>query len=240
MTATELATYLVGPSLPHLAGQVGRWLSTNRGFRSFADTCKDRIRKKLRDAGGPEDRRDIFAEVEFAYFITADPRFKVAYEPYGSSDGRTPDFHVQTDHAGEFNLETKRVRESGATNDLEAVRQAIVDGIRGVPSSLGFCVDILHDDSPLELIARLRRATTAVVAQCVEAIRKSKDTLAPDQDVTLPIAGFGEAHPDQSPRERPEFADGLPRRGSTGRLLPAGVLQVQRRTVGLLGATSTR
>jgi len=190
MTDTQLATYLVGPSLPHLEGQVGRWLSTNRGFRSFADTYKDRIRKKLRDAGGPEDRRDIFAEVEFAYFITADLRFKVAYESYGSSDGRTPDFHVQTDHAGEFNFETKRVRESGATNDLEAVRQAIVDGIRSVPSRLGFCIDILHDDSPLELISRLRGATTAVVAQCVEAIRKSKDTLAPDQDVSLPIAGF--------------------------------------------------
>jgi hypothetical protein len=95
--ADRLATELVG------------WLAGSERFRAFAETYRDKIRKKLRSAGDADARRDVRAELQVARLLLTDRRFELAFEAYGS--GKVgPDLTVAFRGGRSFNLEVTRRR----------------------------------------------------------------------------------------------------------------------------------
>ena len=73
----------------------------------FAETYRDKIRKKLRYASEPDMRLDVRTELLVARLLLADRRFGLAFEAYGS--GKIgPDLTVSFRGARSFNLEVTR------------------------------------------------------------------------------------------------------------------------------------
>ncbi|MEO8540254.1 MAG: hypothetical protein ABI577_10980 [bacterium] len=108
-TVERLVRYLLdGGEDDPLAGELLAWLAGSARFRTFADTNRDKIRKKLRGASDADARRDVRAELRVAERLLADRRVGLAFEAYGS--GRPgPDFTV-TLGGDRFNLEVTRLR----------------------------------------------------------------------------------------------------------------------------------
>ena len=111
MTSVErLAHELFDGSLDYpLAEELTGWLGGSRRFRAFAETHRDKIRKKLRGAADAEARRDVRAELRVAYLLLADRRVELAFEAYGSGKPG-PDFTVTLRGERTFNLEVTMVR----------------------------------------------------------------------------------------------------------------------------------
>lgn len=99
----------------HLATELATWLAGSKRFRAFAETHRDKIRKKLRGATDAEARRDVRAELRAAHLLLADRRIEVAFEAYGSAKGG-PDFTVTFRGERSFNLEVTRQRRTPETN----------------------------------------------------------------------------------------------------------------------------
>lgn len=92
-----------------LADELVGWLHGSRRFRAFAETYRDKIRKKLRSAADDESRRDVRAELQAARLLLADRRLALVFEAYGAGKGG-PDFSVTFRGERPFNLEVTRPR----------------------------------------------------------------------------------------------------------------------------------
>src|SRR5438874_7196116 len=106
----ELTGYLFGPSDSSLAAEVGPWLVASPRFRAFAETYRDKIRKKAQGQRDDEGRRDLAFELGIALRVLAEPRFALEYEPYGVGE-RAPDFRVTFRSRLRFNIEVRRLRQ---------------------------------------------------------------------------------------------------------------------------------
>jgi hypothetical protein len=104
-----------------LAPEVRGWLEASSRFRVFAETNRDKIRKKLRSAADADASRDVRAELLASYLLVADRRFEVAFEAYGAGR-RGPDLTTAFRTNQRFNLEVTRVRAAAGT--AEAVNPA--------------------------------------------------------------------------------------------------------------------
>ena len=93
--------------------ELAAWVNGSRRFRAFAETHRDKIRKKLRGAVDPDARRDVRAELAVARLLLDDRRIELAFEGYGSGNPG-PDFTVLFRGARSFNLEVTRPRRGGA------------------------------------------------------------------------------------------------------------------------------
>ncbi len=101
---------------PHaLRPMMMEWIISSRRFAQFADTYRDKIRKKLRGAHAWEAVRDVQAELETAYRLLEVRRFEVAYEKYGVGKARCPDLTVTFRSHVVFNVEVTRMRAAPAT-----------------------------------------------------------------------------------------------------------------------------
>ena len=97
-----------GPQDPMTVELIG-WLAGSSRFRAFAETYRDKIHKKLRNATDPEAARDVRAELQIARLLLADRRFEVAFEAYGS--GKVgPDLTVSFRSTRTFDVEVTRLR----------------------------------------------------------------------------------------------------------------------------------
>ena len=92
-----------------LADELTGWLTSSKRFRAFADTHRDKIRKKLRGATDAESRHDVRAELRVAHLLLADRHIELAFEAYGSTIGG-PDFTVAYRGERSVNLEVTRQR----------------------------------------------------------------------------------------------------------------------------------
>jgi hypothetical protein len=121
-----------GPEDP-LAAELATWLEDSARFRSFANTYRDKIRKKLRGPGADDEAvRDVRAELQTARLLLADRRFEVAFEAYGS--GRPgPDLTVTFRAGQRFNVEVTRLRR---VPDGAVVGAAILAKLRQLPPSV--------------------------------------------------------------------------------------------------------
>lgn len=191
MTDSELANYVLADP-PMITALVKAWLSTDSSFRTFVQRNANKIRSKFRKASEVEDCHDVLAELEFARAILTDARFEIEYEPDIRSGLRNPDFLVKASHAGNFNLEVKRVRPSEATRRVREFQQVVLQGIRSVPSSLGVSLDILPASgaTAFELTGRLPASASRVVSQIVETIPKTEGTLGKEDTVSFHPEGF--------------------------------------------------
>ena len=142
-TAVErLARYLHDrePEDP-LAIELATWLESSPRFRAFADTYRDKIRKKLHGAGDAEAVRDVRAELQVARLLLAERRFEVAFEAYGA--GRAgPDLTVTFRAGRRFNVEVTRLRR---VPDPTAVGAAVLAKLHQLPPSVPNAVVLAID-----------------------------------------------------------------------------------------------
>lgn len=146
----ELSAYLFGSGDPSLATEVGRWLVASSRFRAFAETYRDKIRKKARGLRDDEGLRDLAFELAIAARLLDGRRFAVEYEPYGV-DQRAPDFRV-TFRSLRFNVEVRRVRGSvptaGAGLDPARLIRAVSDKLGQLPPAM-INVLVIGGDGPV-------------------------------------------------------------------------------------------
>jgi hypothetical protein len=93
--ALELLDHVFGPEPGPDAATFGRWLDASPRFRAFADTYRDKLRKKVATARDPAARRNLWAELGVAYLLARDRRLTVEYEHFGHGGQRAPDFTVR-------------------------------------------------------------------------------------------------------------------------------------------------
>src|SRR5688500_303755 len=91
-----------------MADELATWLRTSSRFRAFAESHRDKIRKKLRSAVDTDARLDVRAELQVAHLLLADRRIELAFEAYGSTKGG-PDFTVGFRGERTFNIEVTRL-----------------------------------------------------------------------------------------------------------------------------------
>jgi hypothetical protein len=127
-----LIAYLFGADSSELATEVGAWLVASPRFRVFAETYRDKIRKKARGLRDDEGRRDLSFELGIAFRLLEERRFALEYESYGMT-ARAPDFRVTFRTHVRFNVEVRRLRPA-ATSDAAADQARV---IRAVSDKLG-------------------------------------------------------------------------------------------------------
>jgi len=153
---TRLADDLVrtDDSLNH---ELASWLASSRRFRAFAETHRDKIRKKVRGATDPDALLDVRAELLVAHLLLADRRIELAFEAYGS--GRPgPDFSLTFRDAPSLNLEVTRPRSAAMVGPL-------LTKVRQLPPSRANAV----------VLALESRSAASDVAATVRELRERAD-----------------------------------------------------------------
>ena len=146
----DLIAYLFGAGHSSLADEVGPWVAASPRFRAFAETYRDKIRKKARGARDDEGRRDLTFELAVALRLLAERRFALEYESYGVAK-RAPDFRVTFRDQLRFNVEVRRLRRPpptpGARADPAPLVRAVCDKLGQLPPSM-INVLVLGADGP--------------------------------------------------------------------------------------------
>jgi hypothetical protein len=139
MPLDELTAYLFGAEHSSLAAEVDPWLVASPRFRVFAETYRDKIRKKARGLRDDESRRDFAFELAVASRLLQERRFTVEYESYGTGQ-RAPDFRVTFRSNLRFNVEVRRLRRSaptfGAPADRAGLIRAVCDKLGQLPPAM--------------------------------------------------------------------------------------------------------
>ena len=142
-TIERLVAYLVEDPRPDPAlADLPAWLAATPSFRAFAETNRDKIRKKLRHATDGPARLDVRAELRVAALLLADRRFELAYEAYGAGR-RGPDFTATFRAGRPFNVEITRRRPVQGLASLEAT---ILAKLRQLPASAANVLVISVDE----------------------------------------------------------------------------------------------
>src|SRR5262245_6505257 len=110
MTFDELITYIFAGQTHPFAAQFAQWATDSTRFRAFAETYRDKIRKKIRGIKDEPGLRDLQFELEVAYLLLQERHFVVEYEKYGVGKQRSADFHVTFRANLPFNVEVKHIR----------------------------------------------------------------------------------------------------------------------------------
>ncbi len=172
--------------------QLRHWLSAVPRFRDFARTYRDKIRHKFTGAKEVEDVNDILAEIEVACRFLAGPEFEVEYEPYGQGKSRSPDFCIRTQQYGDFNVETKRIRESVPVTLYNECLDRVISELRKVPSSLGVSFECYSLALSPGYAQRLNASIDSIRSQCLEALQSAIGKLTSGDSTTIAIKGFEE------------------------------------------------
>src|SRR5215210_362300 len=110
MPASDLIPYIFSNTRLPLAVQFAHWVNSSPRFRQFAETYRDKIRRKVRGITEAEGYADLQAELATAYFLVLERRFMVEYEKYGVGKQRGPDFSITYKTHTRFDVEVTRVR----------------------------------------------------------------------------------------------------------------------------------
>jgi hypothetical protein len=120
--------------------ELARWLAASPRFRTFAETHRAKIRKKLRTATNDETRRDVRAELLAARMFLADRRFDLAFEAHGAGKGG-PDFTVTFRDATTFDLEITRLRHLPEGTSGGPLLAKLRQLLPGVPNAVVIAID---------------------------------------------------------------------------------------------------
>jgi hypothetical protein len=146
----ELTAFLFGSRDSSLAAEIGPWLFASPRFRAFAETYRDKIRKKARAPRDDEGLRDLAFELAIALRLVEDRRFAVEYESYGV-DRRAPDFRVTFRTRLRLNVEVRRLRRSSTPSsaplDPTRIIRAVSDKLGQLPPAM-INVLVLGGDGP--------------------------------------------------------------------------------------------
>jgi len=135
----DLVAYLFGTGHSSLADEAGPWVAASPRFRAFAETYRDKIRKKARGVRDEEGRRDLKFELAIAVRLLAERRFALEYESYGAGR-RAPDFRVTFRSQVRFNVEVRRLRRRAPTPDAPSdparLVRAVCDKLGQLPPAM--------------------------------------------------------------------------------------------------------
>ncbi len=110
MTIDELLVYIFEGKTHDLATQFAAWVMASARFKAFAETYRDKIRKKIRGIRDEQGLRDLQFELEVAFLLLQERHFAVEYEKGGVGKQRGADFHVTFRTRIPFNVEVKHIR----------------------------------------------------------------------------------------------------------------------------------
>jgi hypothetical protein len=145
--------------------QFAHWVEASPRFRTFAETYRDKIRKKVRGITEAEGYRDLQAELATAYFLALERRFLVEYEKYGVGKQRGPDFSITYKTHTRFDVEVTRLRagQTGAALEPGKLANTLCAKLAQFPPSMINILVLAADDAPYsgdELAGGLRSAVT--------------------------------------------------------------------------------
>jgi hypothetical protein len=148
MSTNDLLPYIFSNTRLPLAVQFARWVRESPGFRAFAETYRDKIRKKVRTVTGAEGYADLQAELATAYFLAQERRFLVEYEKYGQGKQRGPDFSVTYKTHIRFDVEVTRLRGSqpGAPPEPGKLANTLCVKLQQLPPSMINVLVLAADD----------------------------------------------------------------------------------------------
>jgi hypothetical protein len=85
---------------------------------AFLQSYLSKIRKKVRMSRDAEETYNLYCELRTAYLLLQEPKFAVAYEPYGLREGRSADFAVTFRTNTVFHVEVTRQRRAHQEEQL--------------------------------------------------------------------------------------------------------------------------
>jgi len=142
MTIAELLNAIFDKEVPFWKPQFETWVRSSRRFRTFAETYRDKIRKKLRNVRDDAGLKDLYFELETAYHLLQDQRFTLEYEKYAPLKQRSPDFTAAFRVNTHFNVEVTCIRsvtqkESEPEKALfRKITEAVCDKLGQMPPSI--------------------------------------------------------------------------------------------------------
>src|SRR5215210_6349836 len=153
MAASELLPYIFTNTRLPLAVQFAHWVNSSPRFRQFAETYRDKIRRKVRGITEAEGYADLQAELATAYFLVLERRFMVEYEKYGVGKQRGPDFSVTYKTHVRFDVEVTRLRglregQVGAGTETGKLATTLCVKLRQLPPSMINLLVLAADDTP--------------------------------------------------------------------------------------------
>lgn len=111
MTDDQLLSYIFEDGRAHaLSAEFAAWLAASARFKLFAETYRDKIRKKIRGTRDDDGLRDLQFELQVAYLLLEERRLAVEYEKGGVGKQRGPDFYVTFKTRLPFNVEVTHIR----------------------------------------------------------------------------------------------------------------------------------
>jgi hypothetical protein len=140
MQTDELIAYIFERKPP--TPQFAHWLNRSKRFKTFVETYRDKIRKKVRYVENHDGLLDLTFELEMAYRLLNEPRFTLEYEKYTATKQRGPDYTVSFRTHVAFNVEVRRIRslDDSTTIDENVVitrlTDAVCDKVRQMPPSI--------------------------------------------------------------------------------------------------------
>lgn len=150
MPAGELLPYIFTNTRLPIAVQFAHWVQESPRFRAFAETYRDKIRKKVRGITESEGYGDLQAELATAYFLVSERRFLIEYEKYGLGKLRGPDFSITYKTHVRFDVEVTRLRggQAGATPEPGKIVNTLCAKLEQfLPSMINILV-LTSDDAP--------------------------------------------------------------------------------------------
>ncbi|MEO6457517.1 MAG: hypothetical protein ABIO92_04490 [Chloroflexia bacterium] len=150
MPTSDLLPYIFTNTRLPIAVQFARWVQASSRFREFAETYRDKIRKKVRGITEAEGYRDLQAELETAYFLALERRFLIEYEKYGVGKQRGPDFSITYKTHIRFDVEVTRLRggRTGAVPEPGKLANTLcIKLVQLSPSMINILV-LAADDAP--------------------------------------------------------------------------------------------
>jgi len=150
MPSSDLLLFIFTNTRLPIAVQFAHWVEESPRFRAFAETYRDKIRKKVRGITDAEGYRDLQAELATAYFLVPERRFLVEYEKYGVGKQRAPDFSVTYKTHIRFDVEVTRLRGGGegAVADPGKLANTLCAKLGQLPPSMMNLLVLAADDAP--------------------------------------------------------------------------------------------
>lgn len=121
MNIDALLTGIFADTTQPLAQSCALWMRSSRRFRSFAETYREKIRKKVRQSQDAQGLRDLRCELAVAFLLLQAPELQVAYEQAPSGHARRPDFTLLYKTHTPLHVEVKRLRAPAPGQDQVAV-----------------------------------------------------------------------------------------------------------------------
>ena len=149
MPANDLLPYIFPNTRLPLAVQFAQWVQASPRFRAFAETYRDKIRKKVRTITEAEGYGDLQAELATAYFLVQERRFLVEYEKYGIGKQRGPDFSVTYKTHTRFDVEVTRLRggQAGEAPGPSKLANTLCAKLQQLPPSMINILVMAADDA---------------------------------------------------------------------------------------------